>query len=483
MRLKAPRYGKSGEWSLNLINLKQPSSSLLSGSSLHSVFASMRLTGLLLLSILLLLPSVQAQQVPLPVYTRYVSLTAAFTKMSEQDDKQVKAEVEANNSLINDIADFYQQQNKHSTERQLLASNLQLQVLLMQQDYQQSYQVVDKLLSLSLELEQQLRFQQLAAQLAAQSDANSSQKANSWKRVTQHLNAWFRLEEKLDDKQRLSYKITSKQQASNAALLAQAYYLQEQLTAALTPAKLAYKLESNNESYLQLLLALLQRLELNQQLNKYLQVAVVDFPKSTVYWPRLAYSYLNLDQHKPALSALAISRDQGLLTAQGYRVLASLYLQQQQPRLAADVYLEGVNNKLLQQDKVYFTGLTNAWLMARERSKALDVLGQAEAAGVKLTNHEQQQAQLLYLTARWPEAELAYAALLQEHNVERSARDSVKSIDEKALLKIDKWRFLLALSQIEQDKKAQAKDNLLLLQTKQYQGYAKGWLAQLQGHL
>jgi len=40
---------------------------------------------------------------------------------------------------------------------------------------------------------------------------------------------------------------------------------------------------------------------------------------------------------------LAITRNQGLLSAQGYRVLASLYLQQQQPRLAAAVYLEGEN--------------------------------------------------------------------------------------------------------------------------------------------
>jgi len=50
--------------------------------------------------------------------------------------------------------------------------------------------------------------------------------------------------------------------------------------------------------------------------------------------------------------------------------------------------------------------------MARERSKALDVLAQASAAGIKLAKHEQQQAQLLYLEARWADAELAYIALL-----------------------------------------------------------------------
>ena len=463
---------------MNLINVKQPSSSLLSGS----VLGSIRLSGLLLLglllSILLSLPSAQAQQVPAAVYSRYVTLTTAFAKLSAQDDEQLKAKAESNQILINNIADFYQQQREHSTERQLLASNLYLQVLLSQQDslqgYEQSYQVVNQLLSLSLELEQQLTFQQLAAQLAASltssTAANKTPNIKSWALVTQHLNAWFKLVDKLDVKQRETYKITNAQQASNAALLAQTYYLQDKLTAALAPSKRAYKLVPKNESYLKLLLALLQRLEQDQQLNKHLEIAVVDFPKSKDYWERLAYSYLALEQNKSALSTLAITRNQGLLTAQGYRVLASLYLQQQQPRLAAAVYLEGAENKLLLLDQAYFKGLSNAWLMARERSKALAVFSQATDAGIKLAKHDQQQAQLLYLEARWSEAESAYIALLDRH---------VENKDQKTLLMTDKWRFLLAVSQIEQGKKAQAKDNLLLLQTKQYQGYSKGWLAQL----
>jgi len=77
---------------------------------------------------------------------------------------------------------------------------------------------------------------------------------------------------------------------------------------------------------------------------------------------------------------------------------------------------------------------------------------------------------LLYLEARWAEAELAYTDLLQDVDV--------KTADAKTLLKTDQWRFLLAVSQIEQGKKAQVKNNLLLLQTKQYQGYSKDWLGQ-----
>ncbi|QFI40000.1 hypothetical protein FR932_20350 [Moritella marina ATCC 15381] len=448
---------------MNLISMKQGISSLLSGSVWQLILLS--------LVILLSMPLAQAQQVPASVYSRYITLTTAFAKMSAQDDKQKKAKAESNKILTDDITEFYQQQQDHSVERQLLASNLHLQVLLNKEGYTESYQVVSRLLNLPLELEQQLTFQQLAAQLAASANKTPDTNKKSWALVTQHLNAWFKLVDKLDDKQRQTYKITLDQQASNAALLAQAYYLQDKLTAALAPSKRAYKLAPKKESYLQLLLALLQRLEHRKQLNKHLQIAVVDFPESKDYWERLAYSYLSLEQNKAALSTLAITRNQGLLTAQGYRVLASLYLQQQQPRLAADVYIEGADKKLLLRDLAYFKGLSNAWLMARERSKALDVLAQAERAGIKFAKHDQQQAQLLYLEARWSEAELAYTDLLKD-------RDT-KTADEKTLLITDKWRFLLAVSQIEQGKKVLAKDNLQLLQTQQYQSYSKGWLGQL----
>ena len=183
---------------MNLINVKQHCSSLL--------LAILLCSGLLLLS----LQSAQAQQVPAPVYSRYITLTTAFAKMSAQDDTTSKAKAESNNILIKDIATFYQQQRDHSTERQLLASNLYLQVLISQQDslqgYRQGYQVVTQLLSLSLELEQQLTFQQLAAQFGAsfttETVTTKEQKTKSWERVTQHLNVWFMLVDKLDVKQR-----------------------------------------------------------------------------------------------------------------------------------------------------------------------------------------------------------------------------------------------------------------------------------------
>ena len=419
----------------------------------------------------LLLPVVgHTQQVPTSVYNRYVVLATKFAKLTEQTKQTAGGKL-----LFSAIDEFYQQQHGTTLARQLLASNLQLQVLLMQHNHQQGYQVVNELLSLPLTPEQQLTFQQLAAQLAAQSTA--AEKINqpaiiaSWARVSQHLNAWFVLVDALDERQRLRYRISLEQQAANAALLAQAYYLQEQLESALAPAIRAYKLIPVNEPYLQLVLALLQRLERHQQLNHYLQLAVVDFPQQPDYWLRLAYSYMALGQQERALSTLAITRNQGLLNGQGYQLLAALYLQQQQPRLAAVVYQEGAEKQLLIQDERYFSGLSHAWLMARERGKALAVLAQATEAGITLAGQDQLRAQLLYVQARWAEAELAYGVLLQALPTDIN--------DEEALLQRDKWRYFLALSQIEQDKTAQAKAQLLQLQSPQYQRYSKAWLARL----
>jgi hypothetical protein len=415
--------------------------------------------------------SVQAQQVPVAVYNRYVTLAGGLEAISDKTSDKIADKTQEQASLYADIHAFYQQQMTHSAQRQLLAGNLLLQVLLMQPNYAEGYVVVSHLLTLPLSVKQQLSFQQLAGQLAATQQQGTKttisdiDEAALWATTTQHLTAWFTLVNKLDDKQLTEYHISTRQQAANAALLAQAYYLQAHLNRALPAAQLAYKLVPMNESYLQLLLALLQRLELHQLLNKQLAVAVVDFPRSKDYWERLAYSYLQLGNEQSALSTLAVTRNQGLLTAQGYRVLASLYLSLQQPRLAATVYLEGAERSVIKQDTVYYKGLTDAWLMARERGQALLVLQQAEVAGIVLAKSGQQQAQLFYLEGRWRDAEKAYYKLL----------DANKSATVK---ETDKWRFMLAMSQFEQAKKAEAQANLLLLKSEQYQGYAKEWLAQ-----
>ena len=426
---------------------------------------------ILLFISMIIAPQASAQEVPASIYNQYQTLASTWVKIKS------KKESESKKVLIEKITTFYQKQSTHSIERQLLASNLYLQVLLTQEEYEQSYRVVDKLLKQKLNQQQQLTFEQLAGQLAAQFK-NSNDKNIAWALVEKHYVKWFSLLKQIDDKQRNSYKITNKQEASNAALLAQAFYFQDKLKTALTPAKRAYNLFSTEKPYLNLILVLLQGLERHQELNQYLQVAVKNFSQSEDYWHRLAYNYLSLNKNKQALSTLAITRNHGLLNSQGYKVLSSLYLQQHQPRLAVDVYKEGTERKLLVKDKNYYEIILNAWLIARDRKKALHILKEAKKAGYLSNQQEQQQAQLFYLEGNWTKAESAYKSLLKNTGL-KSTQLPPKQENKNKLTK-DKWRFLLAMSQIEQNKKEQAKVNLLKLQTKQYKNYAEDWLKQIE---
>lgn len=472
---------------MNLTNCK---SFLRALSSRHLLWQ--KVSNILLLLVILFLTVVllkgnvaRAENIPLAVHSRYISLANNFEKAPQEL------------KFHRDIAAFYRQQLTKSTARQLLASNLHLQVLLQQKNYSEAYQVVSTLLPQKLVLQQLLQFQQLASQLvlSKNSQDKSALTKQDWLLAIGHLQAWFAAVEvgqakakKLTVKGLTAKEITmlnigSKQQAINAALLAQSYYQVTDLSAALPWAQRAYRAIPDNETYLKLLLALQGRLENYAQLNKLLAVAVIDFPLSKAYWPRWAYSFLRLDSPKKALSTLAIARNQDKLDKQGYHILASLYLSQQQPRLSAQVLLEGESKQVINADEKYYKSLTNAWLLARDRQQALDTYAQAEAVGIKLAKSQQRQAQLSYIEGNWSGAETIYNELLQANKNSTVERQNLNEITASSmnLEQQEKWRFMLAMTQVQQNKNNLAKANLEKLTTKKYQRYAKSWLAQING--
>ena len=434
---------------------------------------------LLLLIVILAIALLQgraarAETIPQSVHSRYTSLANNFAKAPQET------------KFHRDIAAFYRLQLSKSVTRQLLASNLHLQVLLQQQAYAEAYQVVAKLLPQKLDLSQELQFQQLASQLVLSKNnhENATLGKQEWSLAIKHLHAWFNAvtaanakiaEKTLTVAEINRFNISSKQQAINAALLAQAYYQIADTRAALPWAQKAYQTMPDNEAYLQLLLALYERLEMHPSVNQLLAVAVVDFPKSKHYWSRWAYSFLRLDLPNKALSTLAIARNQGKLDKQGYGILASLYLSQQQPRLSAQVLLEGRNRQLLSEDEQFYKNLTNAWLLARDRQQALMTYAQAEAAGIKLTKSQQRQAQLAYIEGDWSNAELIYTQLLQDIVGAETVNDDQSKAQQES------WRFMLAMTQVQQHKNNLAKANLEKLTSKKYRRYAKNWLAQISG--
>lgn len=394
---------------------------------------------------------VQAAQIPAgvppAVVHRYSRLSNALQDLATKPKAAVAKKLHA------DIQAFYQQQRTRSSGRRLLAGSLYLQALLAMPDHATAYTLVTELLSLRLETEQRLNFQLVAGQLSASNE--------NWSAAADHLEAWLTAVSALAPEDREKYHITLSQQARNYHLLSQVYYQQSDFKKALTPARLAYQTALKNESYLRQLLSVLEQLEDKPAVHRLLTVAVVDFPDGKDYWERLGYSYLQREQPEPALATLAIARRKLLLNQQGWRVLASLYLSQLQPRAAAGVYIDGVANGMLIKDQQYYQGLVNAWVMAREREKALSVYQEAAVTGIEINNGARNRAQLFYLEGRWAEAEAAYRMLADADRTE------------------DKWRFMQGICQVEQGKDRIARATFAQIKGEKYRAYAGPWLAQL----
>lgn len=376
-----------------------------------------------------------------------------YSRLANSLQGAEKEHIGVTEALYGDIRAFYQQQRVRSTTRRLLGGSLYLQALLAKPDHLTAYTVVKELLLLQLDTEQRLNFQLVAGQLAASNE--------NWSAAAVHLQGWLSAVAELAPDKQKKYHITLSQQAQTYYLLSQVYYQQSNFQKALAPAHRAYQLAPKNESNLRLLLAVLEQLEDKPAAHRLLAVAVVDFPDGKDYWERLAYSYLQREEPKQALATLAIARHKLLLSQQGWKVLASLYLSQQQPRAAAAVYVEAVDKGILIRDRAFFQGLVNAWVMARERGKALAVYQQAAEEGIVLTHGSRNRAQLYYLEGRWAEAEAAYRSLAETDSAE------------------DKWRFMLGICQVEQGKDRSARETFGLIKGEKYRGYAKPWLAQL----
>lgn len=414
--------------------------------------------------------------IPAAIYSRYTSLANNYEKKPASVD------------VHNAICDFYRQQLKKNDERQILAGNLYLQVLLQLEDYVAASDVNQNLLSLDIDTQQRLAFRQLGGQLSIsilQQGGLTRPEINAgWEDAITHLTAWFKILDGLSVEEKTKLAISNSNKATNGAMLAQSYYHVGKLEESLPWAKRAYNLDAKKESYTTLLLALYERMQMYSELNQQLAKAVVAFPKTEDYWERWAYSYLRLEEPELALSTLSISRNQGRLTSQGYKVLASLYLSMQQPRLAANTYLEAQTQPNFVADKQYYKNLSDAWLMARDREKALEVYVHAEKAGIEVAKSHQRQAQLLYIEGHWSEAESAYLRLL--NNLTPHHGQDLPNHTETANVVAgsdnhEQWRFMLAMAQVQQEKNQLAKRNLEKLSSEKYQRVAKTWLAQIDG--
>lgn len=132
-----------------------------------------------------------------------------------------------------------------------------------------------------------------------------------------------------------------------------------------------------SEQELQYLLSLQFRLGQHWEVVKTLERLVARHPKRT-YYLQLASTLSELEKHRRALAVLEIAYVQGVLVKHGELVsLASRYLQQGIPHLAAEVLERGLERGQIRAEVTPLSMLAEAHMHARDTKRAISPLERA----------------------------------------------------------------------------------------------------------
>lgn len=145
-------------------------------------------------------------------------------------------------------------------------------------------------------------------------------------------------------------------------------------------------------------------------------------PNNEAYWSMLINHYLQIEESREALAAMAIADLQGLLDKSiDQERLASMYGYVEIPEKAARILETAVNNESIEADAKTLRRLGDLWLLARDRVRALDYLRQAAAVAPDGKTYEL-VGSLLFEDEQWNEAHEAYAQALEQGGLEEPAR-------------------------------------------------------------
>ena len=162
--------------------------------------------------------------------------------------------------------------------------------------------------------------------------------------------------------------------------------------------------------------------------RKYDQAEVVIYglvtrdPNNEDYWRMLANHYMQLEDSREALSAMAIADLQGLLDgSKDQERLSSLYAFVEVPERAARILETAVASEGVEADAETLRRLGDLWLLARNREKALGYLTQSAAESPDGTTFEL-VGSLLFEDEKWEEAHEAYVRALDYGGLEKPER-------------------------------------------------------------
>ncbi len=227
-----------------------------------------------------------------------------------------------------------------------------------------------------------------------------------WEEVVKELEAWFQLLEQPP--------------AHGYYLIALAYYQMQDMEAAVEPAQKAVDATDRpQESWLQLLLAILLTKRDYEEAEPVLLQLVTRYPKK-VYWIQLSTLYGALEDYDRALVFLQLAHLQDLLTEDGeLRRMAQLMLARDLPYPAAQVLQKSLEAKVIEPDANAFELLSTAWIQSRDFDKALEPLERAAELSTDGKLYIR-LAQVHLQREEWDEAEAALREALDKGGLDNA---------------------------------------------------------------
>ncbi|MBU2712934.1 tetratricopeptide repeat protein [Zooshikella harenae] len=214
--------------------------------------------------------------------------------------------------------------------------------------------------------------------------------------------------------QRVKQKATDKV-ATGLMTLGYAYYQLGNYTAVIQPVKRAVALYTKPpHSAYQLLLSAYMQTKRYMAAQKLLQQRlIIIYPTQANYWRQLSFVSYQLQDMATAVATLELGIKKGILQqAKDVKQLVSLYLQQKNPYQAATLQTKYLKQGLLTGTRQDYQLLTNAWLQARERKKAVHVLENYLAATPD-TEFYKMLVQLYYEMQQWNRIEQIHSTVFK----------------------------------------------------------------------
>ncbi len=168
-----------------------------------------------------------------------------------------------------------------------------------------------------------------------------------------------------------------------------------------------------HETWYQMLIAIQIEQEKFSQAASALQSLLGQYPQKKIYWQQLSQVYSQEEKHKRAVATLALAYKLGLLNEREALQVVQYYLHLGLPYKAADLLVDGLEKKIVQDVEPNRELLVTCWLHARENQRALDVLEQL-AGRTQTGKIHLRRAEILAQLEQWQEVATSVAEGLRK---------------------------------------------------------------------